>query len=712
MLQVAEEYLKKYFGYSKFRKGQKEAILNVLEKKQSSACIMPTGGGKSICYQIPALMLEGTTLVISPLISLMKDQVDALNMNGIPASYINSSLSNHDIRERLEEAKQGRYKLLYIAPERLQSYEFMSEIKNLEIPLVAVDEAHCISQWGHDFRPSYMHINEMIQKLQGTPIVLALTATATPVVKDDICRLLQIDDGNVVLTGFGRENLSFHLVKGEDKMTYVENYVGKNKTESGIIYASTRKEVDRISGHFRKKGLKIGRYHAGMSDEDRGNEQEAFLQDRLDIIVATSAFGMGINKTNIRFVIHYQMPKDMESYYQEAGRAGRDGEPSECILLYSAQDVQIQRFLIEQNTFDRERQVQQMEKLRQMMDYCHTENCLQSYILRYFGEANPIDCGRCSNCTDTRELVDVTREAQIVLSCLIRMGEKFGKTMVAQVLTASKNKKLLDNNLHSLSTYGMLKDKSIQEVNEFIEFLTSELYIGVTTGQFPTLYVTEIGKEVLLSRKNVLRKTRMHTRQVVQDDELFNHLREIRRSIASNENVPPFVIFSDVSLRDMCNKLPYTLDEFIKVKGVGEQKMQKYGETFISKIRDFCEKNPDRKRQNIEEEEPIKAKTKAPKDSHLETYKMFQSGMETTEIATIRNITEDTVGSHLLRCVEEGYELDWERLVSNETEEIIRETVQKVGKDKLKPIKEEVPKEISYSTIKIVLGKWRLETSS
>ncbi|WP_108670183.1 DNA helicase RecQ [Peribacillus acanthi] len=712
MLKLAEEYLQKFFGYSKFRKGQEEAIVNVLEKKQSSVCIMPTGGGKSICYQIPALLLEGTTLVISPLISLMKDQVDALNMNGIPASYINSSLSSQDINERLELTKQGRYKLLYIAPERLQSFDFIKEIEKLKIPLVAVDEAHCISQWGHDFRPSYMHINEMIKRLNGEPIVLALTATATPIVKEDICRLLQIDEKNVVLTGFSRDNLSFHLVKGEDKMAYLERYIEKNISESGIIYASTRKEVDRISAHLRKKGLKVGRYHAGMNDEDRSIEQEDFLQDRLSIIVATSAFGMGINKSNIRYVIHYQMPKDMESYYQEAGRAGRDGEPSECLLLYSPQDVQIQRFLIEQTTFDRERLVQQLEKLRQMMDYCHTESCLQSFILRYFGENNPIDCGKCSNCTDTRELTDVTRDAQIVLSCLIRMGEKFGKTMVAQVLTASKNKKLMESNYQTLTTYGMMKDRSVQEVNEFIEFLTSELYIGVTTGQFPTLFVTNSGKEVLLGKKSVLRKTRMLTRKVVQDDELFNHLRELRKSIASQENVPPFVIFSDVTLRDMCSKLPFTLDEFLRIKGVGEQKMQKYGETFIGEIRDFCETNPDRVRREVDEEPIIKPKAKTPKDSHLESYKMFQSGMGTTEIAHLREITEDTVGSHLLRCIEEGYEVDWNRLVSDDTEKIIQAAVQKVGSDKLKPIKEEVPDYISYSTIKLVLGKWRIGVNS
>ncbi|MGG3570941.1 DNA helicase RecQ [Bacillus gobiensis] len=712
MLTKARKDLQNYFGYSSFRPGQEKVISNVLERKRNSACIMPTGGGKSICYQIPALQLPGTTLVISPLISLMKDQVDALNVAGIPASYINSSLSYQEMRIRLSETKQGRYKLLYIAPERLQSPEFLQEIKQLEIPLIAVDEAHCISQWGHDFRPSYMNIKEMLNALPGDPVILALTATATPQVSDDICRLLHIDASQVVSTGFARSNLSFQLVKGEDKMRYLENYIKTNKDESGIIYTATRKEADRISQALRNKGIRAGRYHAGMNDEERLREQEDFLQDNITIMVATSAFGMGIDKSNIRYVIHYQMPKDMESYYQEAGRAGRDGADSECILLYSAQDVQIQRFLIEQSTTNESRQIQQLEKLRQMMDYCHTEGCLQAFILRYFGEQSPEDCGQCSSCTDERELTDVTREAQMVMSCLIRMGARFGKTFISQVLTGSRNKKVVEAGFDKLTTYGMMKDKSLQEVNEFIEFLTSELYLGATTGQYPTLYVTEKGKEVLLGKSGVERKARMQTSQLVEDDELFNHLRAVRKSIAEEENVPPFVVFSDVTLRDMCAKLPDNPQDFLNVKGVGEQKRQRYGERFIEEIQTFCAENPDRNRKSeaVMTSKPSKKRTPTDEPSHLETYKMFQEGMSIKELAEAREITEETAGSHLLRSISEGHSIDWERIITSQIEAQIKEAVEKVGKEKLKPLKENVSEEISYFLIKLTLEKWRQES--
>ncbi|WP_232362257.1 DNA helicase RecQ, partial [Bacillus thuringiensis] len=575
MFTKAQELLASYFGYSSFRRGQDETIKNVLDGKDT-VCIMPTGGGKSICYQIPALVFEGTTLVISPLISLMKDQVDTLVQNGISATYINSSISIAEANQRIQLAKQGHYKLLYVAPERLDSMEFVDQLIDMKIPMIAIDEAHCISQWGHDFRPSYLHIHRILDYLPEKPLVLALTATATPQVREDICNTLEINQENTIMTTFERENLSFSVIKGQDRNAYLADYIRQNQKESGIIYAATRKVVDQLYEDLMKAGVSVSKYHAGMSDSDRNEQQELFLRDEVSVMVATSAFGMGIDKSNIRYVIHYQLPKNMESYYQEAGRAGRDGLDSTCILLYSSQDVQVQRFLIDQSTGE-SRFSNELEKLQNMTDYCHTEQCLQSFILQYFGEEPKEDCGRCGNCTDDRESIDVTRESQMVLSCMIRTNQRFGKQMIAQVLTGSKNKKVIEFNFHTLPTYGLLSNRSVKEVSEFIEFLISDELIAVEHGTYPTLKVTEKGKEVLLGKENVLRKERVETRQIVQDHPLFEVLREVRKEIAQGEGVPPFVIFSDQTLKDMCVKMPQSDSELLTVKGIGEHKLVKYG---------------------------------------------------------------------------------------------------------------------------------------
>ncbi|WP_336969277.1 DNA helicase RecQ, partial [Bacillus cereus] len=590
MFTKAQELLASYFGYSSFRRGQDETIKNVLDGKDT-VCIMPTGGGKSICYQIPALVFEGTTLVISPLISLMKDQVDTLVQNGISATYINSSISIAEANQRIQLAKQGHYKLLYVAPERLDSMEFVDQLIDMKITMIAIDEAHCISQWGHDFRPSYLHIHRILDYLPEKPLVLALTATATPQVRDDICNTLEINKENTIMTTFERENLSFSVIKGQDRNAYLADYIRQNQKESGIIYAATRKVVDQLYEDLMKAGVSVSKYHAGMSDSDRNEQQELFLRDEVSVMVATSAFGMGIDKSNIRYVIHYQLPKNMESYYQEAGRAGRDGLDSTCILLYSSQDVQVQRFLIDQSTGE-SRFSNEFEKLQNMTDYCHTEQCLQSFILQYFGEEPKEDCGRCGNCTDNRESIDVTRESQMVLSCMIRTNQRFGKQMIAQVLTGSKNKKVIEFNFHTLPTYGLLSNRSVKEVSEFIEFLISDELIAVEHGTYPTLKVTEKGKEVLLGKENVLRKERVETRQIVQDHPLFEVLREVRKEIAQGEGVPPFVIFSDQTLKDMCVKMPQSDSELLTVKGIGEHKLVKYGSHFLQAVQHFIEENP------------------------------------------------------------------------------------------------------------------------
>ncbi len=701
MFTKAQELLASYFGYSSFRRGQDETIKNVLDGKDT-VCIMPTGGGKSICYQIPALVFEGTTLVISPLISLMKDQVDTLVQNGISATYINSSISITEANQRIQLAKQGHYKLLYVAPERLDSMEFVDQLIDMKIPMIAIDEAHCISQWGHDFRPSYLHIHRILDYLPEKPLVLALTATATPQVRDDICNTLGINQENTIMTTFERENLSFSVIKGQDRNAYLADYIRQNQKESGIIYAATRKVVDQLYEDLMKAGVSVSKYHAGMSDNDRNEQQELFLRDEVSVMVATSAFGMGIDKSNIRYVIHYQLPKNMESYYQEAGRAGRDGLDSACILLYSSQDVQVQRFLIDQSTGE-SRFSNELEKLQNMTDYCHTEQCLQSFILQYFGEEPKEDCGRCGNCTDDRESIDVTRESQMVLSCMIRTNQRFGKQMIAQVLTGSKNKKIIEFNFHTLPTYGLLSNRSVKEVSEFIEFLISDELIAVEHGTYPTLKVTEKGKEVLLGKENVLRKERVETRQIVQDHPLFEVLREVRKEIAQGEGVPPFVIFSDQTLKDMCAKMPQSDSELLTVKGIGEHKLVKYGSHFLQAVQHFIEENPNYA-ETIKTEVVTERKKsgKASANSHLETYEMYKQGINLDEIAKERGLSRQTIENHLIRCFEDGMEVDWNSFVPAEYEQLIETAVQNADGG-LKSIKEQLPNEVSYFMIRAYL---------
>lgn len=701
MFTKAQELLASYFGYSSFRRGQDETIKNVLDGKDT-VCIMPTGGGKSICYQIPALVFEGTTLVISPLISLMKDQVDTLVQNGISATYINSSISITEANQRIQLAKQGHYKLLYVAPERLDSMEFVDQLIDMKIPMIAIDEAHCISQWGHDFRPSYLHIHRILDYLPEKPLVLALTATATPQVRDDICNTLGINQENTIMTTFERENLSFSVIKGQDRNAYLADYIRQNQKESGIIYAATRKVVDQLYEDLMKAGVSVSKYHAGMSDHDRNEQQELFLRDEVSVMVATSAFGMGIDKSNIRYVIHYQLPKNMESYYQEAGRAGRDGLDSACILLYASQDVQVQRFLIDQSTGE-SRFSNELEKLQNMTDYCHTEQCLQSFILQYFGEEPKEDCGRCGNCTDNRESIDVTRESQMVLSCMIRTNQRFGKQMIAQVLTGSKNKKVIEFNFHTLPTYGLLSNRSVKEVSEFIEFLISDELIAVEHGTYPTLKVTEKGKEVLLGKENVLRKERVETRQIVQNHPLFEVLREVRKEIAQGEGVPPFVIFSDQTLKDMCAKMPQSDSELLTVKGIGEHKLVKYGSHFLQAVQHFSEENPNYAETIKTEVVTERKKTgKASANSHLETYEMYKQDIDLDEIAKERGLSRQTIENHLIRCFEDGMEVDWNSFVPAEYEQLIETAVQN-AEGGLKSIKEQLPNEVSYFMIRAYL---------
>lgn len=579
------DLLKQYFGYDEFRPGQKEIIQKVIDQENVLG-IMPTGSGKSICYQLPALLLDGLTVVVSPLISLMKDQVDAANQLGIPATFINSSLDGYETARRFQEIDIQQYRLLYIAPERFIMPDFIQAMKRWNVRMIAIDEAHCISQWGHDFRPSYLQMANQLDQLPNRPVIVALTATATVQVAADIKRLLKIPENNHIQTGFERENLRFQVIKDQKKEQYLIEYLKINKNQSGIIYAATRKEVDRLYHLLKKFDYSVGRYHGGLNENERTEMQEAFLYDRLQLIVATNAFGMGINKSNVRFVIHYQIPGSLEAYYQEAGRAGRDGLSSEAILLFSPQDIQVQKFFIQQSQREEGQKQKEYEKLKAMTEYVYIESCLQQYILNYFGETSS-PCNRCGNCLDDREIVEVTTEAQMVLSCLKRMGENYGKQMLMKVLAGSKEQKLQALGFGHLSTYGLMKNQSQKETMQLIEYLISNGYLLTINGEYPVLKVTERGIQVLKGQESVYRKEPKKVQQLSDEetDTLFEVLRELRTDLASEAGVPPYVVFSDSTLKEMSRIRPSSRLEMLQIKGVGQSKLDKYGEAFLSRIK-------------------------------------------------------------------------------------------------------------------------------
>ena len=581
----ARAYLRRFFGYKEFRPAQAPVIRSLLAGRDTVA-IMPTGAGKSVCFQIPALLSSGVAIVFSPLISLMKDQVDGLTGQGVPAAFINSSLSPQEVSHRLADARDGKIRLLYVAPERIDDPWFASAVADMNVALVAVDEAHCPSQWGHDFRPSYRAIAPFIASLPHRPVVGAFTATATPEVRDDIIRLLGLRSPDVHVSGFDRPNLFFDVRRGEDKDKFLLRYVKAHSDESGIVYAATRKQTDAVYELLKKKGVPVGRYHAGLSDEERRMMQEDFLYDRLSVIVATNAFGMGIDKSNVRYVVHYNMPKNVEAYYQEAGRAGRDGEPGWCILLYSPADVQTQRFLIEHSVEDETRRSFENERLQRMVDYCHTPGCLRKFILGYFGEDAPDRCENCGSCAAEVEAVDLTVDAQKVFSCVYRMRQHFGMALVAQVLTGSENKRVKQFGFEKLSTFGLFKGRSQKAVNLLIQRLVATGYLEVES-EHSTLRLLPPSYPVLKGQATVmlsLPKEPEERKPAEAADGLFDALRSVRRRLAEKENVPAFVVFSDATLRDMCRLMPGNLDEMAEVKGVGERKLRRYGEEFLSVI--------------------------------------------------------------------------------------------------------------------------------
>ena len=600
--QQALRMLETYFGYTSFRPAQEAPIASLL-RNEDVIGIMPTGAGKSICFQIPALCKEGLTIVFSPLISLMKDQVDGLLVQNIPAALINSTLTQSEFNKTMYEVRSGKIKLLYIAPERLSSNFFCNVLRALPIAQVIVDEAHCISEWGHDFRPSYRLIGEWLNSLPKRPIVGAFTATATKYVENDIKKLLGLDKANVYVTGFDRPNLSFSVIRTPKRMDYVVHYVRQHVNENGIIYCATRKDVDRVYENLTRAGIKAGHYHGGLNDEVRREMQNAYADDKLQVMVATNAFGMGIDKSNVRYVLHYQMPRNMESYYQEAGRAGRDGAPAECILLYSGQDVQVHKYLIEQSIETPERQNVELRKLQSMIDYCFCSNCLRKYMLNYFGESTVwTTCDNCSSCKGSADKVNVTKEAKAIFRAIMGTDERYGASMITSIVRGERTDRIMRAGHDALPVFGLLSNVDEKSIKGLIQQFVASGYLRSSTGKYPILSLTAGAEEVLAGHKEV-EEIRQHVSVPSRNSKsaasvvrgkssstsggLFEHLRQHRKRLAEKAGLRPYLIFPDTVLIDLANLRPTTLGEFGNVKGVGEAKLKKYGLTFLQAIAEY-----------------------------------------------------------------------------------------------------------------------------
>ena len=600
--QQALRMLETYFGYTSFRPAQEAPIASLL-RNEDVIGIMPTGAGKSICFQIPALCKPGLTIVFSPLISLMKDQVDGLLVQNIPAALINSTLTQSEFNKTMYEVRSGKIKLLYIAPERLSSNFFCNVLRALPIAQVIVDEAHCISEWGHDFRPSYRLIGEWLDSLPKRPIVGAFTATATKYVENDIKKLLGLDKANVYVTGFDRPNLSFSVIRTPKRMDYVVHYVRQHVNENGIIYCATRKDVDRVYENLTRAGIKAGHYHGGLNDEVRREMQNAYADDKLQVMVATNAFGMGIDKSNVRYVLHYQMPRNMESYYQEAGRAGRDGAPAECILLYSGQDVQVHKYLIEQSIETPERQNVELRKLQSMIDYCFCSNCLRKYMLNYFGESTVwTTCDNCSSCKGSADKVNVTKEAKAIFRAIMGTDGRYGASMITSIVRGERTDRIMRAGHDALPVFGLLSNVDEKSIKGLIQQFVASGYLRSSTGKYPVLSLTAGAEEVLAGRKEV-EEIRQHVSVPSRTSKsvtsvargkssstsggLFEHLRQHRKRLAEEAGLRPYLIFPDTVLIDLANLRPTTLGEFGNVKGVGEAKLKKYGLTFLQAIAEY-----------------------------------------------------------------------------------------------------------------------------
>jgi ATP-dependent DNA helicase RecQ len=704
-LESVDTALKHYFGYDSFRPGQREIVEAALQN-QDLMVIMPTGGGKSLCFQLPALLKPGMTIVVSPLISLMQDQVDALQDNGIEATYLNSTLSVEEARSRTAAIRQGKIKLLYVAPERLISPNFLAFLDSIYpqngIAGFAIDEAHCVSAWGHDFRPEYRQLRMLRQRYPETP-VSALTATATKRVRNDIIDQLALRNPKIHVASFNRPNLYYEVVE-KKRRSYNELLKKVRSFEgAGIIYCLSRRNVDEITFRLQKDCVSALPYHAGMADSQRSTNQTRFLRDDVQVMVATVAFGMGINKPDVRFVIHYDIPRNLEGYYQESGRAGRDGEDSHCTLFYSPADLRRIDYIIDQKPDPKEQRVAR-QQLQQVVDYAQGSDCRRTIQLGYFGERFGGDCGNCDNCRYPKPIEDWTIEAQKFLSCVARCNERFGMNHIIDVLRGSRKKKVEQYGHHLLSTYGIGRDKSTEAWKMLARSLLHQGLVNETTDGYRILKLNKQSWEILRKQRQVnIAVTKSPEAKALQDDNprkaeaemLFLRLRQLRKQLADTHGVPPYVIFADSSLKRMARDQPQSLDEFGQISGVGAHKLKQYGEIFVSEIRAFVSEHA--------------LPPALPNTTQMVTLQFIQQGMDVQAIATERNLTESTVLKHISELIETNQPVDLNRFVPPERQTIIFAAIEKVGADALKPIKEHLGEEFTYEEIRLVRAWWRRE---
>ncbi len=705
MKEQIHKILQQYFGYSSFRDLQEDIVLDVLNKKDVFV-LMPTGSGKSLCYQVPALLQDGVTIVVSPLISLMKDQVDGLKQNGIKTEFLNSTLSYSEQDEIITQLRNNGLKILYVAPERLMQDSFLNILKDVNVSLFAIDESHCISQWGHDFRPEYRQLSILRKIFTDIPII-ALTATATLRVRKDILSQLNLNSPSQYVASFDRPNLQYQVRPKKNAYAELIEYLNNHKTDSGIIYCFSRRQVEELTLSLQHDGFRVLPYHAGLENETRKSNQEKFIRDDTEIIVATTAFGMGINKPNVRYVIHYDLPQSLEGYYQETGRAGRDGLHSECILFFSYGDKSKIEYFISQKESPEEKEVATFQ-LRQILNFAEVKTCRRHALLAYFGETYYQEkCGNCDNCLSPGETFEATKLAQQILSGVYRLNQRFGVNYIAKVLKGSRGEQIEKNNHKELSVYGILKDMKLNDIQSYIRELAQQGYLSITQDQYPIVKLTEKSNTVLKGQEKVYLH-KIHEIEIIGGDEkvydhdevLFGRLRVLRKRLADEQNIPPYLIFPDTTLIDMAKYYPQTMEQFVKIKGVGEQKLKAYGEKFLNIIKPYAEERALAYIPTITKSKRKSPGSKQQGDSAAESVRLFKSGMSLQEISDMRGFALTTIAQHLENAYLQGEDLDFSKLVNPEKFEVIKRAIDEVGRQLLKPIKDKLGDEYSYEEIR------------